>query len=171
MIAQSSNQQRHFRPVKPGLSIVGDNAANYSQLLRSFSELSSDLVDLGQCIWLSGHRQPQTIGECCFNPTYGNCMGSYDHQQQTVSIRPSDVAASSSCWMQQPSGHGQLLDQAEADQLRLEMGADSLWLAEGRLEAKVSIKLADERRLQAPPSTADHEKHSEDKYSAVSRRS
>lgn len=33
--------------------------ANYSQLLRSFSELSAELVDLGLCIMLSGHRNRQ----------------------------------------------------------------------------------------------------------------
>lgn len=36
-----------------------DNVANYSQLLRSFGELSAELVDLGQCIMLSGSSSSQ----------------------------------------------------------------------------------------------------------------
>jgi len=36
-----------------------DNVANYSQLLRSFGELSGDLVDLGACLTLARHRRNQ----------------------------------------------------------------------------------------------------------------
>lgn len=34
-----------------------DSVPNYSQLLRSFGELSADLVDLGLCIMLGQHQQ------------------------------------------------------------------------------------------------------------------
>lgn len=51
--------------------------ANYSQLLRSFSELSADLVDLGACLMLARHRRrrprwAQNGAACC------NCLGDHD---------------------------------------------------------------------------------------------
>lgn len=50
-----------------------DNVANYSQLLRSFSELSGELVDIGRCIMLSQQPiRPQTFYQTTSFPSYSH---------------------------------------------------------------------------------------------------
>lgn len=69
MLLNSDQQQQQHNSF--AISDRLDNVANYSQLLRSFSELSGELVDLGRCIMLSQQpTRPQTFYQTTSFPSY-----------------------------------------------------------------------------------------------------
>lgn len=60
-----------------------DNVANYCQLLRSFGELSTELVDLGYCIlWASQERRMQLAGHTQLAPEWAE----FDHAEGCTSL-------------------------------------------------------------------------------------
>lgn len=74
-----------------------DNVANYSQLLRSFGELSCELVDLGHCIMFSKHCRAR---DAIFERHVSS--GARQSPQVQVQVRPSASASSIQDFAGQP---------------------------------------------------------------------